>query len=402
MKSILNIIKLFLASNTILFTIVILKIYPNLNIEAINNALCSFDCNWYVNISTDGYVFKENIQSNTAFFPLLPLLIKLLSNNLILVSIVNQLIFATSFSFFVKYFNIEKQKQLIYFASGLIIFYLIPYSESLFFLGSCLILYALNSKKILLLVLGIYIACLSRSASLIFSVAFLLLFIEALINRRKEYIYIYFISLLVVILSTYTVFYFQYLYTGELYSYFNAQESWKHSLGIPELPFRSWGWQSMISDVPALVVGVICIGILIKQFYLLMLKETNYNSEYLFSLLYLAGITLSIIIFQGGDLHSINRYVFSSAFFLLLISRESLLKNTKAYILLIIIALSLLIIKRFTYIEQSLIYTLMSYIYLKLILTNTNSYRWNLISVIILMIFQLVLLNDYLSKNWIG
>ncbi len=402
MKKFVNILKLF-ASINIVFTIILLIFtYPNFNLDTFNKALCSFDCDWYVNISRLGYTFKETEQSNTAFFPLFPLLLNFFSNNLVLASIFNQIIFAISFVFISDAFKINSKKKLVYLSTGLVLFFMIPYSESLFFLGSSLLLYGLHNKKITPLILGIFIACFSRSASLVFSIAFILLIIESVYNQRKELIKIYALSFLVVMISTFTVLYIHYLQTNDFYSYFKAQEGWEHKLSIPQLPFHSWGWQSMITDMTALIIGIVSVILVVQKFISHYYKSISYDGVYLFSLLYLSGITFSIILFQGGDLHSINRYIFSSAFFLIFINNTSNFKPQKFYFFPSIVALSLIFINRFEYIEHYIFYILLVFIYLKTIFSTEKLDKWQYIGISLLFLFQVSLILNYFNKNWVG
>lgn len=401
MNFILRILKVFFVTNIILFTIVVIKIYPNVNLQTINNLLCNYDCNWYVNISTEGYIFKEGAQSNTAFFPLFSLLIRLFSNNLLITALINQFLFSTSFVLITSHLKINAITQLKYLATGLIIFHLIPYSESLFFVGSSLLLYSLNKRNKLLLMLGVFIACTSRSASLIFIVAFILLLIESIYNKRKEYISIYILAIFTVLACTLMIFYYQYLQTSELNSYFKSQVYWKHTLRIPTFPFKTWGWLTNVTDISALIIGLISTYQIIKYVYTIN-NRIEYNSSYLFSILYLSGITFSILLFQGGDLHSINRYIFSSVFFLVFISHEKTMYKPPVYLIPSIILISLFVINGFKFIEHYIIYLTIVFIYLNIIFTKVESRKWLYSGLIILYVFQIILLVNYLDGHWIG
>lgn len=98
---------------------------------------------------------------------------------------------------------------------------------------------------------------------------------------------------------------------------------WGHKLAIPHIPFFCTHWKvanPLILDSIALIIGFLSIYYLGKPLYEKFRdpkKDFNLQTFEIFSFLYLFGITLSMILFQKGDLHSLNRYVFASPYFLI-------------------------------------------------------------------------------------
>lgn len=295
-----------------------------------NNCLCRWDCGWYKSMTTLGYVFREGQESNTAFFPLFPLTWKWLQLSDLQISLFNVGVFILAFLFLLQAFNIDQRSALYFHFIGLVTFFLIPYSESLFFLGSALFLIGLHRKNSWLLVIGFIVAVLARSAAIIFIAASIVLFAIAFIQKHREYIRLSALAVLTTLLTTAAVFYYQYLVTGVPFAFFKAQEHWDHHLGLPALPLSSWHWPVHLSDSSALMFGLFSIAVALSFCIRLIFKSTrpwlktlfaenNLDYAYLFSILYLAGTTSTILLFQGGNIHSLNRYVFSTPFFLLFV-----------------------------------------------------------------------------------
>ena len=108
----------------------------------------------------------------------------------------------------------------------------------------------------------------------------------------------------------------QFLDTGEWFKFFEAQKHWGNFLQIPRFPLTSWAGGFIVRlDGFAFLIGIILGGFLLGLiFKLKQFRNTIIPSEVIFSLAYLGGITLIVLLFRGGSLFSLNRFIFATPF----------------------------------------------------------------------------------------
>jgi hypothetical protein len=106
----------------------------------------------------------------------------------------------------------------------------------------------------------------------------------------------------------------QFKQTGEWLGFVKTQKHWDHYLQRIHLPLTTWGDRTYL-DGSALVAGLIAT-VLVARFAWRRLSrhERQSNPAFVFSLAYLSGITLVALLLNGGQLYSLNRHVFASAF----------------------------------------------------------------------------------------
>ena len=105
-------------------------------------------------------------------------------------------------------------------------------------------------------------------------------------------------------------------HTGRWFEFFGVQKLWGNFLQFPQLPLRFWGGE-MIGrlDGTALLFGLSAGLVLLR--HLLPGKyapQTQLPKEVVLSLAYLGGISLTVLLFRGGSLFSLNRFVFAVPF----------------------------------------------------------------------------------------
>jgi hypothetical protein len=323
-----------------------------------NETLVQWDVKWYLDIKEYGYIYVSGEQNSTAFFPLFPLVWTILNLSVLGISIVNLLVFYASYFFLAKHLKFSFEKAIFWLSLPLFFYCYIPYSESFFFFASTLLFIGLDKNNKMLIVSGIIIAALTRSVGLIFIPSFLLYFIisEREITLKKLTWIALYISTIIFI--TLTVFYFQYLNTGEWLTFFETQKSWRRELQLPKLPFDSpSGPFVFLLDVSALSVVLGAALYVLKMLYLRFFK--NYDSKtpvgpgFIFAICYLFLIGLVSVLFSGvwhrntgSWLMSLSRFVFVCPLFIGAISgigKDEILHRSRLIIGSAIISASFLL-----------------------------------------------------------
>ncbi|MCX6350841.1 MAG: hypothetical protein NTX03_03155 [Bacteroidetes bacterium] len=273
-----------------------------------------WDSNHYRTICDDGYTYSTNQQSNVAFFPAFPYLWRVLHLGVHGIALFNLLLYGVSVFILAKIRNLSKEEILVICGIPSVFFMYLPYSESLFFLVTILIIYGLQKRNIYLSATGFFLASLTRSAGNIFLPALVIMEIlsnDTLKNKIKS-ILINSAANIAGILVTFT---FQYLITGEFFGSVQTQIHWGHRFAIPHLPLATFGYYYFL-DVAGVYVGVIAgLIVLYAALQKVVARKGIEDKAFLFSAAYLAGITLVIFLFQTGYLSSLNRYVFATAFY---------------------------------------------------------------------------------------
>lgn len=384
--------------------------------------LCHWDCGWYTDVKNNGYVFIAGEQCNVAFFPLLPYLWKWSGLSVFGISTLNFLVFTGSAVLLVRHFSINHKTLITFLSIGLVGFFLIPYTESLFFIGSSLMLIGLNKKNYLVLTLGIFIAIITRSASMIFIVALVVsLGVEWFCTPKNKQYFIILYAVVLVVLTTLVVLCFQYLQTGEFLGFFKTHAEWGHHLQLPQLPLSGWHWPVPLTDSFALIIGVSCMLILIgyvgSHFSFVPKKWAScvfhingtLALQEVFTLLYLSGGSLFILLYQGGNLSSINRYVLSTPFYLVLLhllqTRKIIFNVSPKVFIIILLVLNFIMPHAY---PEHLFFVFISNIILAfgvfyaLQSTEKKWVRFFQIACIIGIILQSVLFTNYLKGMWMG
>jgi hypothetical protein len=373
-----------------------------------------FESTNFLNWDAEHYNYiKENgyLGFRVAFFPLFPLVWRFLSVGEFGIVIVNAIVFLLSFYILIEKLNIKRAEEiLLYLSIPSFIFFFLPYSESIFFLCSTIILLGLKNNKDYLIYIGLFLAILSRPAFTIFIPA--LVITEFLNNNRdKKYLRIgiySFLSLLGLLLVGIIQFYD----TGEWFNFFSVQKGWGNQFQIPKLPLTSWAGGFIVrTDGFALLIGVLSGGFL--SALILKLKWIKGNippKEVIFSLAYLGGITLSVLLFRGGSLFSLNRFVFATPFIIVVINywitQQINLRIKQLYLIYGLIFIFWLLFGSYVHIQQIIKFALLSlYAILMFAIKSDNEMirKYSLILLIILnFTFQVIFYLRFLNGEWVG
>ena len=299
------------------------SILPN-NINVLN-----FDAYFYYSIKDIGYLYEPNVGNNLAFFPMFPLIWKLFAVSPIGISMINLLIFLSSFWFLLKNEIIDRKVTLLLLSIPSLIFCCLPYSESLFFLFGVLILLGYSRKSKILLFFGFLGASMLRSVCMIFIPAIILceLFIDTSTPIRQR-----FLSMFAKLVATLTGFFIAVIYmgyyTGKWFYFIEIQKFWHRHWATPDFPLTTLSPQRVLGiDAIAFTIGCLSIYFILKHIYSAIYDNNRKNllePNVFFSTLYLAGMTILDTFFTYSTNHatniwSINRHLMCTPFAIIFI-----------------------------------------------------------------------------------
>jgi hypothetical protein len=346
-----------------------------------------------------------------AFFPLFPLLWRILALDAFGISIINALIFLTGFYILTRSYKITRVDSILLYLTipGFLFFYL-PYSESLFFLCSVLILLGLKENKSLLVYSGLFLSILSRPAFTVFIPAFIIT--ELMHSTSLKSILRIDVCLLISAVGLFIVGAIQYADTGEWFQFFSVQKEWGNELQVPKLPLTSWAGSFIVkTDGFALLIGALAGGYLASLLLKLKWIKTELpGRDVLFSLAYLGGISLTVLLFRGGSLFSLNRFILATPFIVVALhywlNQEVFLTNKELIITYVSIFLFWLLLGSYVHIQELLKYALLSFYALFIFSLKSNFplvRKYSLILLIALnFIFQVTFYVRFLSGLWVG
>ena len=373
-----------------------------------------FDTIHFLNWDADHYNFikeKGYKDFRLAFFPLFPIIWRFLDVGVYAIILINSLIFFTSFYLLIKNLEIKGVKEiLMYLSIPSFIFFYLPYSESIFFLSSLIIILWLKNNKNYLVYIGLFLSILSRPAFTVFIPA---LIITQLLNRNKEKISLTIgFYLLVSILGIISVGIIQFYDSGEWFKFFSEQKNWGNQLQIPKLPLTSWAGGFIVrTDGFAFLIGILSgsfLSALILKFK--CVKDIVLPKEVIFSLAYLGGITIAVLLFRGGSLFSLNRFVFATPFIIVVlnywIKQQFNLKIKKLLLIFGLIFIFWFLFGSYVHIQEIIKFGLLS-LYATLIFALKSDKeiirKYSFILLIIINFsFQIIFYIRFLNGDWVG
>lgn len=384
---------------TFLVIVVVLGQYFYLYTE---QSLLQYDALHYQTIKNEGYFGIE-----VAFFPLFPMLWCLLDLSPLGISLFNAIAYFVSACLLFRHFRFTEREKLLCLLTPGLVFFLVPYTEALFFAAATILLIGVSKQKIWLVAIGLLLCSICRPSFTVLLPALLVmeLFSSDYSGKWKRML----IYLVAVMIGGGLVGIIQYVYTGRWFEYFNIQSVWDNELRIPVLPLRSWGAQEVIMlDGAALLIGGISGVILLTA--VLKRKASEIPDVLKLSLAYLGGMSLVVLLFRGGSLFSLNRFLFCSPFFFIVIGafwRSRLCISGKTILFLFFLLLCYwLLFASYVHIQTFLKYAALSLGCLLLFcLKHRNDFVRNrsfyLLSVCLFCI-QLIFLFKYLDGDWVG
>lgn len=413
---------LFFTFYCILSFLGLIKGYPT------NESLMQWDAGWYESIVENGFSYNPDQQSNIAFFPLFPLIWKITSFSPVLISVLNLIFMMSGMLILYKTFQIKSiQIFLLLLSIPSLFFCYVPYSEALFFFSGSLIIYGLKNNN-WIAVLGIFLAGMTRSVSLIFIPVILF---SKLYNYHpdknnakliKETSFLVLSSIVSLLLAQYV----QYRESGIFFAIFKAQMAWNRLLGLPKLFLTTWDEGRLIwLDGSAFLAGLVstyyCLSLLFKK---LKSKQKTVSSGFLFSVAYLAVVTITTLVYSGEDalggttIYSLNRFVFATPFFLtflFIVLKGNRIHRKMIVNFLIMIVITGILFNMFGnlhYLDtfvlpffKTIIYFavmfLYSFLYLLIIKTDIRKNLW--LGIYLCNLFlQIYLFNAFINGIWIG
>ena len=373
-----------------------------------------FDTIHFLNWDADHYNFikeKGYKDFRLAFFPLFPIIWRFLDVGVYAIILINSIIFFISFYILIKNLEIKGVKEiLMYLSIPSFVFFYLPYSESIFFLCSLIIILGLKNNKNYLVYIGLFLSILSRPAFTVFIPA---LIITQLLYRNKEKISLTIgFYLLVSILGIISVGIIQFYDSGEWFKFFSEQKNWGNHLQIPKLPLTSWAGGFIVrTDGFAFLIGILSGSFLSALILKLKwVKDTVLPKEVIFSLAYLGGITIAVLLFRGGSLFSLNRFVFATPFIIVVlnywIKQQFNLKIKKLLLIFGLIFIFWFLFGSYVHIQEIIKFGLLS-LYATLIFALKSDKeiikKYSLILLIIINFsFQIIFYIRFLNGDWVG
>lgn len=413
---VLVVLLIYLFGYSSLFTLGILSEIPN------NSNLLNWDASWYYSIGQKGYFLDLENQCNAGFFPGFPYLWKSIGLPPIGISIFNFIFFVTGVYLLKIVTNSSWVKALFIISLPSIFFFLVPYSESIFYLFGVLFIIAWVKKKLFYVILFALILSFIRPVFF-----FLIPAIIGLFLLKKKYSSIWkpsIFTIIALILGAALGFTVIGLETGDFFAYSKSQViQWEHEFKIPSYPLTTWrGYRILWLDGLALFLSVLSVLILFIEFYRVRIKgkETKLSDIEIIGLGYLFMILIYVLFFHPVEdgrttILSMNRYVFCNPFlhfiFLKRIGKVELNANAFLKIFVASIFVALLIgfpfysIVELNY-SSSLIFSLGLMIFFIILSINFFKVKYNrlllITTSIVFFLLQLYLFNSFLKGNWIG
>lgn len=281
-----------------------------------SNHFLNWDATHYYSIKNGDYT-----DFRLAFFPLFPMLWKILHLGIYGVVLLNSIIYFLAFYFLIKSLDLNRSETVLYLSIPSAIFFFLPYSESIFFACSTLMILGVKKDKTNIVLLGLLLCTMARPAfTVLIPALFLMEFLSKATLKNKiintlSYCFVSLVGILIVGIV-------QHHFTGKWFQFFEVQQGWGNYIQLPQFPLRSWGGNMITRlDGVALIFGLLSGAMLLLHLLKVkFLKSIEISKEVILSLAYLGGITLSVVLFRGGSLFSLNRFVFAAPFIIVAVN----------------------------------------------------------------------------------
>ena len=275
-------------------------------------AFTHWDAAHYLYIRDHGYDAQR-----TAFFPLFPFLWRALGLPPIQMGLANGLLFALSFAGLAWQFGWSLRQQVLLLAVPSLLFMGLPFSEAVFFAGSVLVLIGLRREQLGIYCLGLLVCCLGRAVAITFLPAIVA---TAVLTRRhwRHAVWTAGAASSAALLGIGLSMLVQHSAGHRWFAFLEAQKLWDTRLRWPGWPLHNWGGDfASLFEAPSFAVGLACLvglAALAWRHWRQPLPAAT-RAPLIFSLAYLAAVTLIVVFTKGGALVSLSRYVYATAFF---------------------------------------------------------------------------------------
>ncbi len=402
----------YVAAFSLLFIVLYLK--GKLNLIS-NSSFLNWDAGHYFTVKENGYD-----PVNTAFFPLFPFFWKLTNLSPVGIGFLNFSLFLTAISLLCAEMKLKLTNTLLILSVPGLFFMFLPYAEALFFLSGTIAIVGLKRDKLWVICLGLFLCSLCRPTTFIFIPAIVIVYYFSIARNqvkgdiaigRNKFFMSTLIPTLVLVVGLLVSFLIQKTGTGQWFTFFESQEKWGNKLGIPSLPLHTWGGDNITRyESSAFLIGIVCAGLLIVLFFNKRLRERmKLSNHVLFSIAYLAGATGVVLLYRGGLLFSLNRFIYATPFLIVALgyfisSFSFTIKQTVLFFFGYIIFSTLF--ASYSHIHNLLCFAIVGII-LSTVLLSTNKNKYiSLASIIVLIIVNNViayhLINRFLLGQWVA
>lgn len=282
-----------------------------------------------------------------AFFPLFPLLWRATQLTPIGICLLNFALFGIGLLLLLKAFRLKYRTTtrhliltcMLLLCMPYMVIFLIPYSEALFFVCMALGLYGLLKERYWLYFIGFTLGCMTRAASNILLVAWVITdILAALYSRQSFKLFVRNLALHLapVVTGVVAVVLFQHFRGAEhWFEFVLAQQQWGKELSLPTWPLTNWSEESHCVTLPLLYILFVptlawLAAILVKGIQFRFRKTDNppdaldnpssWNLVRTLSVLFLVGNIVLALFTQKGCMFSQPRLLTCTPFFFFLMT----------------------------------------------------------------------------------
>ena len=375
-----------------------------------NDNLIQWDAGWYRNIVDNGY---NDASHNTGFFVLFPWVWKYSCLNALGVSILNAFFFAAGLGLLMEMLTLKARDVMPLLALPSIMFFYVPYTESLFFLLCVIAMHGTLRRRQLQVGVALFLVAMARPTAVFLLPAFFAaeLFANPLREWKRALIRFatWYASPLVA--GTLAFMLVQYLQTGVWMAYFNQQSTnWGHGFKLPTLPFESgdgprmW-WLMALGLAVGLAAFVHGLALSVRW-----CKGETHDRMFVLATGYLAAVLLMQVFFSPTwtgrtNLLAIHRYMIATPFFIVFVMRRFGLSEDWRKDLFIILALSLSAIMAFgayKHLQAFLFYLVVPLTFIAVLQwARTRSSVLGMILFGVMFLLQVFLFQNFLTRLYV-
>ncbi len=263
-----------------------------------------------------------------AFFPLFPLIWRLLDVSSISMGLINLGLFAVSFAVLAWQYQWPWRTQLILLSVPPLLFMGLPFSEAVFFASGTALLLGLQRQLPWLYCLGLLLTCMSRTAAMVMLPAVAATFLLTHPPRRQQ-AGTALAATAATLLGLGISMAIHHAYTGNWLAVFDAQRFWNNHLQWPTFPLRNWGGTFPTRfEATSFLVGFGCAVAVAGLAWRHWRRPLPVAAQPLiFAMAYIGGVTFVTLATRGGEIVSLSRYIYATPYFLLLLAH--VLRNVR-------------------------------------------------------------------------
>ncbi|MBN1158508.1 MAG: hypothetical protein JXA61_03940 [Bacteroidales bacterium] len=296
-----------------------------------------WDARLYLQIKENGYdTVSAGGDYIFAFFPLFPIVWRITHMTPSMISIFNYVLFIFAVILIIRHFHSRKMDDHKLYAaaaicSPMLAVFLIPYSEGIFMLTATIALWGIYKDKYLVYFIAAMLMSVTRSSVTILVVALLLTEIYFWFGHRKSLwsLRSFTLKLLPLISGILIVSFIQYLYESQsFFRFLQVQRYWGFQFQIPR-HLTDWAHEQFGTNLSLLLLllplSTVYAG---YHWFRYVFKRSGkplinaltaeaFRKEYLFvlSLFFMTGMVLSVLLFRGGSLNGLSRYILCTPFY---------------------------------------------------------------------------------------